>query len=296
MNIMITGGTGLVGRHLTEALTAQNHHIYIMTRAPEDNTNTAAVTYIGYDHSVRQLPVIEAVVNLAGDSLFGYWTDRKKRGIRHSRIDVTQQVIRMMEQMDPKPNVFISGSAVGFYGTSEDFIFTEKTTESGADFLANVTAAWEQTAKQAEALGIRTVYARFGVILAESGALPLMKLPMKLFAGGRIGSGEQWLSWVHIDDVIGLLAFCLFHEEMSGPVNITAPHPKRNKDFTKVLAKVLHRPQWLPVPAPIVRFVIGEMSLLVAKGQYVLPHKARAAQYTFIYPYLQEALQATEGS
>ncbi|MFD1360721.1 TIGR01777 family oxidoreductase [Lentibacillus salinarum] len=294
MNIMITGGTGFVGRHLTKALAGQDHHVYILTRSPEEHTDTDETSFIGYDHPVDGLPAIQAVINLAGDSLFGYWTDKKKESIRHSRIDTTSRVIWMMEQMEKKPNVFISGSAVGFYGTSEDHIFTEKTTKPGNDFLASVVVAWEQAAKKAESLGIRTVYTRFGVILGEKGALPLMKLPMRLFAGGRIGNGEQWLSWVHIDDVVGLIQWCLLHDDISGPVNVTAPHPKRNKDFTRVLARVLHRPNWLAVPTLMVRTVIGEMRLLIANGQFVLPKKAQRHGYLFVYPYLQEALQATE--
>lgn len=294
MNIMITGGTGFVGKYLTTTLTGQDHHVYILTRSPEKHTNSEKTSFISYDYPIEDLPQIQAIINLAGESLFGYWTKKKKEKIRISRIDTTQKVIRMMEQMKTKPDVFISGSAVGFYGTSEDLIFTEKTSNPGDDFLANVVVKWEQTAKQAEQLDIRTVYTRFGVILGDEGALPLMKLPVKMFAGGRIGSGEQWISWVHIEDVIGLIQFCLFNDHISGPVNVTAPHPKRNKDFTRVLTNVLHRPDWLPAPSLLIRNVIGEMSLLIAKGQYVLPKKALDYDYQFDYPYLQEALQATE--
>ncbi|HLS10406.1 NAD-dependent epimerase/dehydratase family protein, partial [Lentibacillus sp.] len=169
MNIMITGGTGFVGRHLTKALTEKEHVVYILTRTPANHTNTDKISFISYDHPVEDLPRIQAVINLAGDSLFGYWTERKKAVIRSSRIDTTQKVIRMMEQMEQKPDVFISGSAVGFYGTSEEHIFTEETIKPGDDFLASVVVEWEQTAKQAEQLGVRTVYTRFGVIMGNEG-------------------------------------------------------------------------------------------------------------------------------
>ncbi|ALX48960.1 TIGR01777 family oxidoreductase [Lentibacillus amyloliquefaciens] len=294
MNIMITGGTGFVGTHLTKELTEKGHHVYVLTRSPEKRTDTNHIAYIGYDHPVKDLPRIHAVINLAGDSLFGYWTRKKKKVIRTSRINTTQKVIRMMEQMETKPDVFISGSAVGFYGTSEELIFTEQTINPGDDFLADVVVDWEQTAKQAEQLGIRTVYTRFGVILGQVGALPLMKLPVKMFAGGRIGNGEQWVSWVHIKDVVGLIHFCMFNEQINGPVNVTAPNPKRNKDFTRVLADILNRPFWLPAPAFMVWTAIGEMSLLIEKGQYVLPKKAKDFHYPFSYPDLKEALDETE--
>ncbi|GGK03588.1 epimerase [Lentibacillus kapialis] len=294
MNILITGGTGFVGSNLSQVLTDKGHYVYILTRSPDEQTNTDYTAFISYEHPVGNLPVIHAVINLAGDSLYGYWTKQKKKAIRTSRIETTQKVIRMMEQMERKPDVFISGSAVGFYGTSEDHIFTEQTVKPGKDFLADVVTEWEQTAKQAEQLGIRTVYTRFGVILGQKGALPLMKLPVKMGAGGRIANGEQWVSWIHIDDVVGLIQFCMFNEHISGPVNVTAPYPRRNKDFTRVLADVLNRPFWLPVPAMLVRMAIGEMSVLITKGQFVLPQKAQTYHYSFSFPYLKEALRQTE--
>lgn len=296
MNILITGGTGFVGKHLTKELNTKDHHVYILTRSPDKHTNTKKTSFIGYNHQVETLPSIQGVVNLAGDSLFGYWTKKKKDTILTSRKETTQKLIEFIKQMDKKPDIFISGSAVGFYGTSEDLIYTEKTTEPGDDFLAKVAIDWEKTAMQAEQMNIRTVYTRFGVILGKEGALPFMKLPVKMYAGGKIGSGQQWVSWVHIDDVVALIQFCLSNEHISGPVNVTAPNPKRNKDFTKALASVLKRPYWFPAPSPVIRTVIGEMSHLITKGQYVLPKKAMDNNYQFLYPNLEEALQETEHS
>ncbi|GAB3042511.1 TIGR01777 family oxidoreductase [Virgibacillus ainsalahensis] len=292
MNILITGGTGFVGKNLTTNLQEKKHHIYILTRSPDKYHDTDKTTYISYDYPIEKLPAIHAVINLAGESLFGYWSKQKKETILKSRVETTRQVIRMMEKMNKKPEVFISGSAVGYYGISEDLIFTEETTDPGEDFLAEVAVTWEEAAKEAETLGIRTVYARFGVILGNEGALPLMRLPVKLLVGGKIGNGEQWLSWVHIEDVAGLIEFCLLHKEMVGPVNVTAPNPKRNKDFTKILAAVLKRPYWLKTPSPILHASLGEMSQLITKGQYVYPKKALDTGYQFVQPKLKEALQA----
>ncbi|MFD1040073.1 TIGR01777 family oxidoreductase [Virgibacillus byunsanensis] len=291
MNILITGGTGFVGTNLSKALVEKGHLVYIITRTPDRHPNTDKITFINYDDDTANLPVIHAVINLAGESLFGYWTKKKKEAILSSRIEATESVMEFIKKLEKKPTVFISGSAIGYYGTSQDLIFTEDTTQPGDDFLASVTKKWEQTAKQAEELDIRTVYTRFGVILGDEGALPYMSLPVKMFAGGKIGNGEQWISWVHIDDVVNMILFCLFNEHIKGPVNVTSPNPKRNKDFTKILATVLKRPYWFPAPSPIIRTVIGEMSHLITKGQYVLPKKTQDQNYQFKYPYLEEALR-----
>lgn len=290
LNILITGGTGFVGKNLTKSLVEKGHHVFILTRSPANYKDTNHVTHINYHHSIEELPTIYAVINLAGDSLFGYWTKKKKETILASRIETTEKVIHMMKEMKVKPAVFISGSAIGYYGTSTDLIFTEHAATSGNDFLAHVVTEWEGTAKEAESIGVRTIYARFGVILGQEGALPLMRLPVKLFAGGRIGDGEQWLSWIHIKDVVNLLTYCLTNEKITGPLNFTSPYPKRNKDFIKTLANVSKRPNWLPTPPLLMRITLGEMSELITKGQFVLPEKAQANQYQFSYPNLREAL------
>lgn len=295
MNIAIAGGSGFVGKHLTDALTKKGHHIYILTRSPNRYTNTNSITYIGWlkssFHPEKELPRLDGIINLAGDSLFGYWTKAKKERILTSRIHATKQLINLISKMDRKPEVFINASAIGFYGTSETDIFTEQTTEPGNDFLARVTDEWELPARQAEALGVRTVRARIGVILGDGGALPKMSLPFKGFIGGRIGSGEQWMSWIHIDDVVGLFSYILTNENIEGPVNITAPNPIRNKDFSKILAQVLNRPYWLHVPSTVMERLLGEMSLLLLEGQYVIPDKALIHNYVFQYPTLKASLR-----
>lgn len=291
LNILITGGTGFVGKSLTNELIKRNDHVFVMSRTPELHKNCSHITYIDYEYPVDKLPPIYAVINLAGDSLFGYWTKQKKASILTSRIKSTDKIVQIIKQMKTKPTVFISGSAIGFYGTSTDLVFTEKTVASGNDFLADVVTKWENTAKQIESMGIRTIYARFGLILGQEGALPLMTLPVKFGVGGKIGHGEQWISWIHIDDAVNLLIHCLTNHEITGPLNVTAPHPKRNKDFLKVLTKTYKRPYWLPTPSLILRIFLGEMSDLITKGQFVLPEKALANHFQFSYPNLSEALK-----
>lgn len=291
MNILITGGTGFVGNRLTESFHKQNHHTYILTRFPDKHPNTSYSSYISYDYPAEKLPTIHAVINLAGESLFGYWSNKKKDAILNSRIQATNRVIDMIKQLPKKPDVFIGGSAVGYYGASEDVMFSEDTTIPGRDFLADVVVKWETCSKQAEELGIRTVYTRFGVILGEKGALPYMSLPVKMFAGGKIGDGEQWVSWVHIEDAVRLIEFCLANTHIKGAVNVTAPHPKRNKDFMQILARALRRPYWLPAPSPLIHATIGEMSQLITQGQYVVPKKALDYNFEFNYPFLKEALR-----
>ncbi|MFC0301310.1 TIGR01777 family oxidoreductase [Virgibacillus soli] len=291
MNYLVTGGTGFIGKSLVTKLQQKGHHIFILTRTPHEFENTAHTTYIPYDYPAEDLPPIHGVVNLAGESLFGYWTKKKKQTIRTSRIETTEKIIAFMKRLESRPEVFISGSAIGFYGISDENMYTENTKTPGTDFLANVVVQWEETAKKAEELGIRTVLARFGVVLGMDGALSFMQMPIKLFAGGKIGGGDQWMSWVHIEDAVNILIFSLTNKSISGPINVTAPNPLRNKDFMKTVATVLKRPFWFHTPSLIFRAATGEMSQLILHGQYVLPMKAIDHHYTFSFPYLEHALR-----
>jgi len=290
MNILITGGTGFVGSHLTKQLTSGGHHVYIMTRSPEKHQNSSGITYVSSEVAASDLPEIEAAVNLAGTSLFGRWTKEKKQSILDSRIKTTRRLIELFKEMKKRPEVLVSASAVGFYGTSDEIIFTEHTKQPGSDFLAGVAQAWEETAEAARELGIRTVLTRFGVILGDDGALPLMELPVKLYVGGKVADGEQWMSWVHIDDVTGLIQHAIEHSGLTGPVNVVSPYPKRNKDFMRTIARVWKRPYWLTAPESIVRIATGEMGDMVLKGQCVKPVKALQHDYSFAFPILEKAL------
>lgn len=292
MNILLTGGTGFIGSHFVKKLVHEGHHVYIITRNPKNYKDTQFITYISFNYSMNRLPFIHAVVNLAGESLFGYWTKKKKAAIISSRIETTEKLNKMLIQMNTKPDVFISGSAIGYYGTADDTIFTEETVEPSDDFLATVVTKWEKAAQTAEDLGIRTVYARFGVVLdRKQGALPQMALPIKLFAGGKIASGTQWISWIHIEDCVNMLLFALNNKTIEGPLNVTAPYPKRNIEFTKALAEVLQRPAIIKAPRTVIKVVLGEMHQLITQGQYVYPKKAKDNQFQFKYPHLENALE-----
>lgn len=292
MNVLIAGGTGFVGSELSKKLIAQNHHVFIVTRNPQHYSNGGQLTYIDYDTHINTLPKMDVVINLAGESLFGRWTRNKKAHIINSRIKSTNRLIDMMGQFEQKPNVFINASAVGFYGMNNEIIFTEKTTDSDTDFLANVTNKWEQTAKRASEFGIRTVYARFGIILDKhAGALSLMKLPFQSFVGGKIGTGEQWMSWIHLDDCVNMLLFAIHNDTITGPLNVTAPNPQRNKHFARTLGKVLKRPTVFSVPKPLAKLALGEMSSLITGGQFVYPDKALQHRFTFKFPHLHDALK-----
>jgi uncharacterized protein len=291
MNILISGGTGFVGKALVSKLVEFDNQVSILTRHPEKFTNTANVTYITIEQ-LKELTEIDAVVNLAGETINGRWTSAKKEKILKSRLETTNKLINYLAQLPNKPKVFINASAIGYYGISKDREFTEETVQPGDDFLATVVSKWEQAALRAEDLGIRTVLTRFGVILGKkAGALPKMLLPYKLFIGGPIGSGRHWISWVHIDDVVGMIEFCIQNEAIKGAVNVTAPTPVKMKDFGRAIGKVLQRPHWLPTPQLPLKLILGEMSILVLEGQNVKPEKATRHGYDVKYKTLEAALQ-----
>ncbi|SDY16120.1 TIGR01777 family oxidoreductase [Salimicrobium album] len=297
MNIVIAGGTGFVGQHLTEHFTSKGDHVSILTRHPENHEDGENVRYVGWLKEEyapeNQLQNVDAIINLAGASLAGgRWTPERKQLIRQSRIDATNGVLSLIENLDKTPDVLVNGSAVGFYGTSVYKSFTENTEEPGNGFLASVTKDWEATASQAKLKGVRTVYARFGLILGTEGVLPLMKLPYKYFVGGRLGNGEQWMSWVHIDDVVGAIDEAVHNSSIENALNVTAPTPKRNEDFLRTLGEVLERPHWCHVPAVVISKTLGEMSTLVLNGQAVYPQKLKSHDYQFHYSDVHGALHS----
>ncbi|RCW62841.1 TIGR01777 family oxidoreductase [Saliterribacillus persicus] len=295
MHIAIAGGTGYVGTQLTKALLKRGDDVSILTRSPEKYQNKQNLTYVGWlksEHDpAKELDEVDAVINLAGDSLFGYWTDEKKKKIVKSRYKATNAIVSLINKMETKPDVLVNVSAVGYFGNSEMDVFTEEEQVPGDDFLANVAKAWEEEAKKANALGVRTVLARLGVVLGKEGALPLMAMPFKLFIGGKIGSGKQWISWIHIEDVVGMILFAIDNDGVDGPLHVTAPEPMQNDQFSQILATVLDRPNWLPVPSIAIKLLLGEMSTLVIDGQHVLPEKAEKNGYHFAYPKLASALK-----
>ncbi|MGX1902288.1 hypothetical protein EDD69_11430 [Thermolongibacillus altinsuensis] len=297
MNIAIAGGTGFVGKALTEYFRQKGHHIYILTRKTtkiKNETNIHYVQWLTNDaQPYRQLPPIDAIINLAGESInSGRWNEARKQSIIKSRLSATKAVYDLIANMKQKPNVLIQASAIGIYGTSLHETFTEKSSTTGRDFLAQTVQRWEQEAQKIETLGVRTVLMRFGIILGkDEGALPRILLPYKWFIGGTIGSGKQWMSWVHIHDVVRSIEFAMMNESLIGPVNVTAPQPTTMKQFGQTVAHILKRPHWIPVPSFALKLLLGEMSMLVLEGQKVFPEKLMSAGFSFSFPTLEEALK-----
>lgn len=296
MNIAIAGGTGFIGTALTEYFISQGHQVYILTRTPKEKKEN--VHYVQWlvsgSKPVESLPPLDALINLAGDSIgSGRWTEQKKERILKSRIKATNASITLLQQLEHKPNVFINASAIGIYGHSDTHTFTEDHVEGGENnFLKEVVLQWETEALKADDLGIRTVLPRLGLVLDENeGALPKMLLPYRLFAGGALGSGDQWYSWVHIQDVVRLIDFIIQTNEIEGAINVTSPQPVQMKEMGKAIAAVLKRPHWLPTPAFALKLLLGEMSSLLLQGQRVLPEKALSYGFKFNYSTIDDALQ-----
>ena len=293
MKIAITGGTGLVGEALSSSLIQAGHQVYILTRNSDDS-RTSNPKYIQWlnpgDSPEKELEGIDAIVNLAGATINSKWTDEYKQKIIDSRLQATAEVKRIIETLPKKPSVLVNASAVGYYGTSNSKEFTEQSNK-GNDFLADTVYQWETSAAKVHNLGVRLVLCRFGVILDKTdGALPRMVLPYKFFAGGKIGSGKQWLSWIHIEDVVRGIIFAIENTQLNGPVNFSAPSPVRMDEFGKVLSRVINRPHWMPVPSFALKILLGEMSVLVLEGQRAIPEKLLKAGFTFRYPELEKAL------
>ncbi|MFC7393951.1 TIGR01777 family oxidoreductase [Scopulibacillus cellulosilyticus] len=297
MNLLISGGTGFIGRALTKHFSSLKHHVYILTRKRITEEYSQYVHYVQWliRKSANQypLPPIDVAINLAGASIYNSrWTESKKKSILQSRLNATKSLINLLSQMPIKPHLLISASTVGYYGTSKTQSFTETSSYEGSDFLADVSYRWETEALRAEELGIRTVLARFGLVLAQSdGLLPKMILPYKYFIGGTIASGKQWVSWIHIEDLVRLIDFTIQHPFINGPVNFTSPYPVTMKEFGQTIGKVTKRPHWFLFPSFILKLFLGEVSEFITKGQKVIPKKAVTASFNFKYPSLESALK-----
>ncbi len=276
MQVAITGASGFIGKSLRARLLASGHE----ARAISLRSKLAPDAFAGCD----------AVINLAGEPVAQRWTAAAKKRITDSRVDGTREVVRAIAALEQKPATLISASAIGFYGDRGHEILTEDSPPA-SDFLAQVTVAWEREAREAEKLGVRVFTPRIGVVLGrDGGALKQMLLPFKLGVGGRIGSGKQWMSWIHLDDLISLVLFALENPKVAGPVNATAPNPVTNAEFTRELARALHRPAIFPVPAIALKLMFGQMAEVLLGGQRVLPEAAQRAGFQFRYPALGPAL------
>ncbi|SIT93160.1 TIGR01777 family oxidoreductase [Edaphobacillus lindanitolerans] len=294
MKIAITGGTGFLGRTLVRLLIENGHEPVILTRNPGNYGGPARE--IGYlrDGSRPELELGEtdAIVNLAGTSINdGRWTDERKADIRESRIRATAEVLRIIRALPVKPEVLVNASAVGVYPYSETDVFTEDSRQ-GDGFLPGVVREWEWKARSAEEFGVRTVFMRFGILLGRGGgALPLISLPYRLFAGGTVGSGRQWVSWIHVEDAARAILFAIEAGSLSGPVNTVAPGAVRMKDFGKEVGRALGRPHWMPAPSFALKAALGQKSEIVLKGQHVVPARLREAGFEFQFPEVRSALE-----
>ena len=292
LKIFITGGTGFVGKTLASALIRSGKEVTILTRSGKGEL--AGVTWVEGDPTKRggwqeRVKGHDLVINLAGASIFSRWTEETKKTLRESRMLTTRHIVEAME--GGKGKSLFSTSAVGYYGFHGDEDLTEDS-PPGGDFLALLARDWEAEAGEAEKKGCRVVIARFGIVLGEKGGALGQMVPLfKKFVGGPLGSGKQWFSWVHIEDLTRAFLFLLDHPDISGPVNFTAPNPVRNKELAQSLGKILGRPAFLPAPRFMLRLILGEFGSILLEGQRVLPQKLLKAGFQFQYPEIDGALR-----
>ncbi len=297
MKILIAGSSGLVGTALGSVLARAGHTVCRLVRpqsaAGEGATEGFAVAWNPGTGELGGAGVgADAVVNLAGASIAdGRWSKQRKELLRASRIDTTRALVNALAKMNARPSVLVSASAIGFYGNRGDETLTEES-KPGTGFLSGLSQEWEAEALKAEALGIRVVLARFGIILArEGGALPKMLTPFKLGVGGRLGNGKQWMSWVTLEEAVGILRFVIENALLRGAINVVSPQPLQNAAFTKALAKAMHRPALFPAPAFALRLALGEMAnALLLSSQRVAPQALQKLGYRFLHTDLNSAL------
>jgi uncharacterized protein (TIGR01777 family) len=294
MKILVTGSSGLVGERLVHSLKSQGQEVVRLVRSiPKDSATEIRWNPDEGTLDEAGLEGLDSVVHLAGENLAeGRWTDEKKKRIRESRVKGTRLLSEALARLKEKPEVLVSASAIGFYGNRGDEILTERSA-AGDDFLAEVCREWELATAPAGENGIRVVHLRFGVILSrEGGALAKMLFPFRMGVGGKIGSGKQYMSWIAIDDVVGVIEHALMNDELRGAVNVVSPNPVTNYEFTKTMGSVLSRPTVFPVPAFAAKLLFGEMAdATLLTSQRVEPERLKASGYKFKYPELKNALQ-----
>jgi len=294
MKILVSGSHGLVGGALVKSLIADGHEVVRLVRRAVPSGAPEIEWRPDQDHlDAQQLEGIGAAIHLAGESIAsGRWTNEKKRTIRDSRVKGTALLSKTLAQLAKPPSVFLSASAIGYYGNRGDEVLNEQS-KPGNDFLSSVCVEWEQATRSASEKGIRTVNARFGIILdAHGGALAQMLTPFRMGVGGRVGDGRQWMSWIALEDVVAGLKFLLHDNTAHGPVNFVAPNPVTNAEFTRTLGRVLSRPTFFPVPAFGARLAFGEMAdALLLSSQRVKPEVLEDKRFTFSWPTLEPALR-----
>lgn len=298
--IIIIGATGFIGEALARFFLTKNYQVKGFTRNPAkaEKLKIKGIKPVLWDtHSLtgweKELEGADAVINLSGENIgSGRWTRQKKHKILNSRIDAGKIITGALRRLDHKPGVYIQASAVGYYGSCGDEKL-EEGSPAGEDFLADVVKQWEAASDDVEDINIRRVISRFGMVLGkDQGVLKRMLTPFRFFVGGPIGPGTQWMSWIHIDDVVQGIDFLISCQNCQGIFNFTSPNPVRNREFARTLGKVLHRPSFLAVPAFVLKTLLGEMAeQLLLSSQRALPERLKEAGFTFRFPHLVEALQ-----
>jgi uncharacterized protein len=297
MKILITGGTGFVGKQLTSRLLQEGNEVTILTRSlKESGPPPRGISYLQGDPTQKgpwqeAIPGHDVIINLAGASIFNKWSDAYKKLIRDSRVFTTRNIIEGIPSKFEKEISLFSTSAVGYYGFHGDEELDEES-PPGNDFLARLAIEWEAEALKAKEKGARVVITRFGIVLGEKGGALGQMIPLfKKFIGGPIGSGRQWFSWVHIKDLAEAFAFLIKHPEIPGPVNVCSPNPVKNKDLAKALGRALHRPSFMPAPGFMIKLVLGEFGSVILEGQRVLPRRLLKKEFTFQYSDIDQALR-----
>jgi uncharacterized protein len=307
MKVAVTGATGFVGTRLVQCLQAAGHQIKVLSRnvdharkvfPNEAFPNLAIVAYQPLVSGTWQAEIsgCEGVINLAGEPISERWTPERKKMILDSRQVGTEKIVEAIRLAENKPSVLVNASALGYYGTSETAEFYETSEPIAQDFLAQVCHAWEAAATKVSNDGTRLVIVRIGIVLGTGGAIAKMLTPFRLYAGGPIGSGKQWFSWIHRDDLVNLLIKALDDTSMQGVYNGTAPHPVRMGELCDTLGKVMNRPSWLPVPDLVIEALLGDGAVVVLEGQKVLPERTQATGFSYKYPKVEAALKEIVGA
>ena len=302
MRVLITGGSGYIGRRLAASLAADQHEVISLSRRPETAPPQSGVRFVKWDARtaegdwVTELAGARGIVNLAGASIGkGRWTRQRMAQILSSRLSATSAIVEAINRTpaDRRPSVLVNASGIDYYGNRGDELVTEES-EPGDSFLARVSQQWEAAARQAQPLGVRVVLLRTALVFGRGAlAFRLLTLPFRVFAGGPLGDGRQWFTWIHVDDHVGLYRLALENPQVSGPVNAVAPDVRRQREVAREIGRVLHRPAVVPAPTPLLRLVLGAQSHLLLDGRHAVPARARAAGYAFRFAGLHEALEDT---
>lgn len=297
MRAIITGGSGLIGRALTENLTKDGHEVILLSRNPEGVKNLPAGAQAEkWDGLAAQdwgkfVNSADAIVNLAGATISKRWSDAQKKAIRQSRVNAGKAIVEAVKAAEKKPDVVIQASAVGYYGPRGDEELTEESS-AGNDFLASVCQDWESATAELDGMGLRRPIIRTGVVLSkEGGALPKMLLPLKMFVGGPLGTGKQYFPWIHQQDEVAAIRFLIENKKANGVYNLSAPQPLTNREFTQIAGKVLGRPTLMPVPAFAMQLMFGEMATLLLDGQREVPQRLLKEGFKFKFADAEAALR-----